>query len=131
VLVWVHCWPLASWAVGSQSKNKEITKLKLDSSEYIAKKRKDLSTQHNERQHQLKIIEVDVENIMHQAFGTKNLSNYYMKEDGMHLQCGHTNMWPSKITRCDQHKHHMGLDRCTDPVNDLIWNEIHKQLIRE
>jgi len=129
VLVWVHAWPLASWKEGCQSKNKEIAKLKLDSSEYIAKKRNDLLARHNGSQHQLKIIEIDVEKIMHQELGTNNLTNYYMKEDGMHLQCNHLKMWPDKITRCDQHKHHMGLDTCTDPVNDLIWNEIHKQLI--
>ena len=132
VLVWVHAWPLASWTVGCQSKNKEIAKLKLDSSEYLTKKRNDLLARHNRSRHQLKIIEIDVEKIMHQELGTNNLTNYYMKEDlqcGMHFQCNHFQKWPDKIKGCDQHKHHMGLDTCTDPVNDLIWNEIYKQLI--
>ena len=119
-LVWVHAWPWGKWA-GRSRFNPKIQELQVNSASYLRELRGRLVTKQ-------RIIEIDLVDIASQA--SINLTQYYMKEDGMHFACNHLTKWPEKMMSCDKHKHHMGMAQCTDPVNDLIIKQIDRELTR-
>ena len=120
VLVWVYTWPVAEWAPQSSAKNKDIEELKTRAKSFFVEQR-----ERNDNQ-RVKYLEIDLQQIMQHRFGTKDLTLYYMQEDGMHFMCNFLapKYHEGPFNTC-KHKQSLALDNCTDPIDSLLWEHIY------